>query len=665
MIEAVSRARRHRGDQRGFTLIELLVVIVILGILAAVVVFAVRGVGDKGQSAAITQDERTLRTAQEAFCARNGFYAPSNEKLVEAGFLSEGSVLHDVVPGFGTCGSGVNGPTGFNVVCVNDQCPGSPIPPQDTLLLGASNNAYPSPFHYNRGGSYSEMFLMYDSLLWKDATGPIPWLATEVPTVANGLVTPDGLQYTFNLRPGVKWHDFATTGQILEASDVKFTFDYYKTQIAAGNIPGTVIAPPLSQISSVDVVDADTVRFNLSSPAATFLQFGAAGGVPIAPEHIWSTIPDVDAPGVANDVGKLVGTGPYRMDPTETFAAPTNFKFLANDDFFFGRPKVRVIQFDAAVGNVAGLNAGTVHMTGLQGKPSIVDPVRSQHSVLQAPPGSSTTQLNFNHAKAPFTDVRFRRAVAMTIDRQFLANQLFGDAGGPGNAVPGNPGWIPPGHDHYDGSAQQYPTNVSGANALLDGAGYPRGADGIRLYDNDGNGTPETRMEFPLNVGATASPFTPLLDSALNQVGIDLTEAIDANQNASINGGTVGMYLIGSGGLNSDLGADYLRLVYRTGATLIQRALNYSNPSLDTLLDAQLAEFDDEAARKAITADAQVAIADDVPLLPLIYPNSYTAYRADAFNAWFYSPGGVGGVVPTVLNKFAFVTGRQGGSPTP
>ena len=60
---------RYRSEEEGFTLIELLVVIVILAILAGVVVFAVQGLGDKGQTSACKIDERTLRTSEEAYLA--------------------------------------------------------------------------------------------------------------------------------------------------------------------------------------------------------------------------------------------------------------------------------------------------------------------------------------------------------------------------------------------------------------------------------------------------------------------------------------------------------------------------------------------------------------------------------------------------------------------
>ena len=102
-------AQRLRRAQRedGFTLIELLVVIVILAILAAVVVFAVQGVGDKGEAAAKAIDARTLRTAEEAYFARNGRYGTEAE-LVAGGFLSEESSSHKVYlnNGAGSCAAG-------------------------------------------------------------------------------------------------------------------------------------------------------------------------------------------------------------------------------------------------------------------------------------------------------------------------------------------------------------------------------------------------------------------------------------------------------------------------------------------------------------------------------------------------------------------------------
>lgn len=84
--------------QKGFTLVELLVVISILGILAAVVVFAVSGINDRGQSSACKEDARSLRTAVEVYRAQNPGSGsvpaqPTQAQLVTAGSLQNQSSL--------------------------------------------------------------------------------------------------------------------------------------------------------------------------------------------------------------------------------------------------------------------------------------------------------------------------------------------------------------------------------------------------------------------------------------------------------------------------------------------------------------------------------------------------------------------------------------------
>ena len=123
----------------------------------------------------------------------------------------------------------------------------------------------------------------------------------------------------------------------------------------------------------------------------------------------------------------------------------------------------------------------------------------------------------------------------------------------------------------------------------------------------------------------------------------------------------VELSLIGSGGMNSDLAPDYLRLVYNSKTRLAQHAQGYVNPEVDDLTQRQLATLD-EGERKKIVARAQELIARDVPILPLLYPDSYTMFRKATFDQWYVTPGGVAGVVPTANNKQAFVTGTKTGT---
>ena len=75
-------AHVEEKKDRGFTLVELLIVIVILGILATVTVFAVRGITDRGQENACATEKRAIETAFEAFYADTGADAATLAALV-------------------------------------------------------------------------------------------------------------------------------------------------------------------------------------------------------------------------------------------------------------------------------------------------------------------------------------------------------------------------------------------------------------------------------------------------------------------------------------------------------------------------------------------------------------------------------------------------------
>jgi len=87
----------HRREQ-GFTLAELLVVVVILGILAAVVVFAVGNSTDNAKASACDAERSTLETAIEAYRAQTGDYPASNASLLEdeTKFLRHAPTLYQV-----------------------------------------------------------------------------------------------------------------------------------------------------------------------------------------------------------------------------------------------------------------------------------------------------------------------------------------------------------------------------------------------------------------------------------------------------------------------------------------------------------------------------------------------------------------------------------------
>ena len=89
-------------QDKGFTLVELLIVIVILGILATVTVFAVRGITDQGQTSACEADQKTLQVALEAYYAQEGKvagYVATEADLTAAGLLAAESGNFDISAG--------------------------------------------------------------------------------------------------------------------------------------------------------------------------------------------------------------------------------------------------------------------------------------------------------------------------------------------------------------------------------------------------------------------------------------------------------------------------------------------------------------------------------------------------------------------------------------
>ena len=72
MYHQLLAARENRRSEDGFTLIELLIVIVILGVLAGIVVFSIRGITDRGDVAACKSNLKATEVAVEAYYAKNG-----------------------------------------------------------------------------------------------------------------------------------------------------------------------------------------------------------------------------------------------------------------------------------------------------------------------------------------------------------------------------------------------------------------------------------------------------------------------------------------------------------------------------------------------------------------------------------------------------------------
>jgi peptide/nickel transport system substrate-binding protein len=519
---------------------------------------------------------------------------------------------------------------------------GGPGAARPTLRLADAALGFPSPFASNGGLGYQQMSLLYDTLLWKDGSGELlPWLARSYKS------SEDHLTYTFELRDNVNWSD----GRPLTADDVAFTFDYYAKQ---GSLSPPVIIQPPQGIAKVIATGANTVEFTLEKPAVTFAE-QVAGAVPIIPRHVWESIGD---PAGALDTKVLVGSGPYKLDSYNDDGGA--LLYTARDDYFLGAPYVRRIEMNAINDQFPALLTGTSDVArGFGVRDDVLAPFKSnrEFGMVTNVGDFVISQLYWNLGRGgALADPKFRQACAMAIDRKNLLTRLAA-----GKGAPGNPGFLGPKNPFFS-PVRQYDFDVAGANALLDGAGYSPGLGGGIRQGPDGK-----PLSFELRFDSVDGvPMSEIVIPAIRRIGVELRP-----KPATIGPDLFGPKLFGGydmavllypgpapGGPNAD--PDVLRVMFSSKVPpfSLTAASKYANPAFDDLAEKQLATFDEEK-RRSIVAQMQKIIADDIPILPLYYPEYAWVFRKRVLDQWYFTPG----EYPTTENnKQLFVTGMKSGT---
>ncbi len=506
-----------------------------------------------------------------------------------------------------------------------------------TLRLPGRQVGYPSPFSYGGGVGYIQLSYVYDTLLWKTTDGrQIPWLAEEH--------TVSGLTQTYQLRRDVTWSD----GEPFTADDVVFTFQYLDQQREA-LAPTVISVPPPGLVTDVVATDEHTVTFTLARPDWTFEQFVGAGGIHIVPEHIWSSIDD---PRDASGLETLVGTGPYRI--TDLDVAAGAYRYEARDDHFAGPPVVQVIEHRPVGDPLAALQAGEIDQAGGVGPgtglpPRVVEPFAADDAfdVVTAPVGQTVTALYFAiDAGGALADAAFRKACAQAINQEALVEQGLG-----GGGAAASPGLIPPGHPLHT-EVQEYPFDREAAEQALDDAGYPRAGESGTRTGADGQ-----PLSFELLVStAQPLPIVELVAADLRAVGIEVTtNVVDlptfGQQRTT---GTTQLSINTFGGTATDEQPDGMGKVYSSTSRSLQSAIGYESEEFDRLHALQKGQEDPDQ-RAETAAQMQQLVAEDLPIIPLVYPPLVTINRAGLLPGWEYTDGGVGGLVPHVNNKVVFL----------
>jgi dipeptide transport system substrate-binding protein len=302
-----------------------------------------------------------------------------------------------------------------------------------------------------------------------------------VPALARSwTISPDGLNYTFKLRHGVKFQSNThfTPSRDMNADDVVFSFrrmfdksnPFYKS--ANGNFPEflDLLAPSLQ---AVERIDDDTVRFRLKSPLAPLL-----ATLSIPPFSILSAeyAASLEKSGRLADLDdEPIGTGPFSF---VQYQKDLLVRFRAFPDFWGksgGMPEraARVDQLVFAITPNASVREAKLRTDECQiaryPNPSDLPALRADpHIRVEQGQVAVTNYIYFDLDRKPLNDERVRKALAMAIDHDALVSVAF-----PGGTPAG--GLVPPALWGYDPSLAPYPHDPSAARRLLAQAGYPNG----------------------------------------------------------------------------------------------------------------------------------------------------------------------------------------------
>jgi peptide/nickel transport system substrate-binding protein len=371
-------------------------------------------------------------------------------------------------------GAACAGPTTDTTSASGSTTPGGgDVPNPDVLVVTVNDDVFNlDPAAVNGNDVGMDVILnTYDRLVFIAAEdgSVIPQLATEVPSIENGLISEDGLTYTFPIREGVTFSD----GTDLTAEDVKYSWD----RVVEMNLPEGQ-APLFENVAETTVVDDFTFEVTLNEVDASFLAFLAA--------HPVASVVSQDAveenggvvAGQPNEfmAQNTVGSGPYVLASWER---GDRMSFDINEDYW-GEPAHLPVRWELIVDSPAtGLQAKEYDIVDISPTdvPSIepiphavVDTSILDLQVLQIGmnmnicegclPEGDTIPLDF------FQDVRVRQAFNYAFDYQGYIDGILGGLGGRGSFI------LPVEMYGYDPAAPIYETDPARAEELFREAGY-------------------------------------------------------------------------------------------------------------------------------------------------------------------------------------------------
>ena len=445
---------------------------------------------------------------------------------------------------------------------------------RDTLVLGHWND--PPSLDPNNSLHDCAMRVttnIYDPLIRMDEH------FTAQPCIAESWdVSADGLEYTFKIRDGVKFHN----GDLLTVDDVCFSLQR--------GMDNPKASPNFARVDSVERVDDHHVKVILKSPYNQILANLALPFGPIMSKAYVESVGDEEF------ARKPMGTGPYKF---VDWVKGEKVILEANEDYFLGAPSIKRVELVT----IADTSAALLSLEG-GGIDAYCDIQTSDYALAQSNEDIKIVEgnalgyefLQFNTAKAPFDNVKVRQAVAYALDKEAMLQGINDNIGTKVDTVILSDGI------GYTDKIQVYDYNLEKAKALLAEAGY---SDGFTCD-----------IHVPSDV---YGKYAQVLQNSLREIGITANikqEELSAFK-VSTNGGNYDMAVNGCSFTVMDVFESCGELVYgpRIGDT---NNTFYNNPRVNALFDEALVTVD-EARLAELYEEVLVILSEEAPLVPFIW----------------------------------------------
>ncbi len=419
--------------------------------------------------------------------------------------------------------------------------------------------------------------------------------------LAESWETPDPLTYIFHLKPDIHFHD----GRPLTSRDVKFTIEFMMDPANRSPKRGS-----FNMISSIDAPDPSIVIFHLKEPYASFLwnmERSAVGIVPTGSSREFSEHPV--GTGVfqfvsqAQDDSVVLTLGPAsRSGPFPEKNAKVNDNPVQNVTF-------RIVP-DAIV-RALELRKGSADVEMSSLSPDMI-PVLAKRKELQVTeePGTNFAYLGVNLEDPVLKKTEVRLALAYAIDRNSLIKYLLRGQAREASGI------LPPNHWAYEPDVRKYAYDPNHAEQLLDAAGLPRDANGVRMH-----------LILKVSTQEQARLVGAALQDQWRRVGVTLeVRPLElATLFSDLDKGNFQLSYSIWVGANND--PDIFDLVF-SSKKIPPNGRNrgrYRNTQVDALIEQIRGEMD-QSKRKELCSQIQKILSEDLPYIPLWYVDQVSVH---------------------------------------